>query len=200
MPAPELAPQDSVASPEDYALVLEARRGAFDALDRLLVPRLTWALRLARKLTTSVSDAEDLLQEACLRVIEQLDRFPAGGRFDPWFARMIYNLAFNRQKAARVRAVEPLHEELVGTGDDPLQLAIAGETRAQLNHAVEQLPPRQKVIVMMFEIEGYPTNDIAAELGISTETVRWHLHAARKTLRAALHGTRVIDETAMEDA
>lgn len=182
------------AEQREYASVLAVRAGDATALDQLLVPCLDWALRLARRLTPSEADAEDLLQDTCLRAIERLDSFRAGMRFAPWFARMLYNLAFNRQKAARVRAVEPLHEELAADTMTPLHDVMAGEVRARFSAALQQLPARQQVVVLMFEVDGLSTAEIATSLDITTETVRWHLHAARKTLRAVLRPLHLADD------
>ncbi|MBK6458006.1 MAG: sigma-70 family RNA polymerase sigma factor [Gemmatimonadetes bacterium] len=190
------APMRGLAEQNDYAAVLAVRAGVPEALDQLLLPCLGWALRLARRLTTSQADAEDLVQDACLRAIERLELFREGMRFGPWFARLLYNLAFNRQQSARVRAVEPLQEELAAGDATPLQELMAAEVRERFAGAVDRLPARQKVIVIMFEVDGFTSAEIAAELGITTETVRWHLFAARKVLRSQLRPLHLDDEEA----
>jgi len=152
---------------------------------------------VARRFTGSRTDAEDLLQDACLRAIEQIDRFTPGRPFGPWFLRLLINLGLNQHKAARVRATEVLEEEQHAAAADPLRDAEVSEFRSRFAAAVDRLPPRQRVIVLMFEVDGYSGAEIAAALGVSANTVRWHLHEARETLRRTLaefHPARTREE------
>lgn len=167
-------------------LVVQARRGDAAALERLLAPHLSHALAVARRITGSTGDAEDLVQDACLRAIEQLHRFTPGRPFGPWFLRLLMNLGFNQHKASLVRATEPLEETHHPSRSDPLAEAEASDFRGRFAAAIDALPPRQRVIVMMFEVDGYSGAEIATTLGISVDTVRWHLHEARHALRRVL--------------
>ena len=65
-------------------------------------------------------------------------------------------------------------------------MAPPTELRERLRRAMDALPERQRVIVELFELEGFGGPEIAEILEISDGTVRWHLHEARKTLRRAL--------------
>ena len=65
--------------------------------------------------------------------------------------------------------------------EDRITLA---SSRARFATAVDQLSPRQRTIVIMFEVDGYSGAEIAAMLGISADTVRWHLHHARAAAHA----------------
>ncbi|HEX2609544.1 MAG TPA: sigma-70 family RNA polymerase sigma factor, partial [Gemmatimonadales bacterium] len=70
----------------------------------------------------------------------------------------------------------------------PDREAERSELRSSLQRAMEKLPERQRLIVTLFEVDGYSTEEIAGMLKVSQVTVRWHLHQARKTLRELLKG------------
>ncbi|MFA6167455.1 MAG: RNA polymerase sigma factor [Gemmatimonadaceae bacterium] len=171
---------------DEAQLVSLARGGDAAALDRLFEPHLARAFVVARRIAGSRLDAQDLLQDACLRAIEQLDRFTPGRPFGPWFLRLVVNLGLNQHKAARVRTTETFEEGNHSANTDPHRDAEASEFRARFATGVNQLSPRQRVIVIMFEVDGYSSAEIAAMLGISADTVRWHLHHARAALRRSL--------------
>jgi RNA polymerase sigma-70 factor (ECF subfamily) len=64
------------------------------------------------------------------------------------------------------------------------------EIRERFAAALRSLPPRQRLVVSMFEVDGLSTAEIADALGISRETVRWHHHQARQTLREVMASLR----------
>lgn len=181
---------DDSASIDDAGLVTQALAGDAEALSQLLAPLLPRALVLARRLTSSRAAAEDLVQDACLRAIEQLSHFTIGRPFAPWFMRVLVNTGHNHLKAARIREVEELDDQLVASPLDPGRDLESGEIRERFRAAVEALPPRQRLIVYMFDVDGFSGAEIAEALGIAADTVRWHLHAARATLRVALADLR----------
>jgi RNA polymerase sigma-70 factor (ECF subfamily) len=171
-------------------LVTLALSGDAAAFERLLAPQLPRAFVVARRVAGSSSDAEDLVQDACLRALEQLHRFTPGRPFGPWFLRLLINLGLNKHKAARIRANEPLDEMHHASSADPVADLEASEFNARFTEAVEALSPRQRVVVMMFEVDGHSGAEIAETLGISADTVRWHLHEARAALRTSLRKFR----------
>jgi RNA polymerase sigma-70 factor, ECF subfamily len=182
-----------VSLDEEGALVSRALRGDEWALGQLLAPHLARALVLARRIAPSRADAEDLVQDACIRAMEQLDRFTIGRPFGPWFNRVLINIGLNQRRSSRRRAVESLQDGQFVSSSDPHQDVESAEIRRRFAEAVDELPPRQRSIVYLFEVDGFSSAEIAADLGISQETVRWHLHAARTTLRRRLADLRVSD-------
>ena len=174
------------AARDEAELVALARGSDATAFDRLFAPHLSRAFLVARRIAGSRADAEDLLQNACLRAIEQLDRLTPGHPFGPWFLRLLINVGLNHHKAARVRATESFDEAQHSSTSDPHRDAESSEFRSRFASAVERLPRRQRVIVMMFDVDGQSGAEIASALGISADTVRWHLHAAREALRSSL--------------
>lgn len=173
---------------DERGLVLRVQGGdaeAFDALMRRYLPR---ARLLARRLMPDADDADDLVQEAFLRVLEKIGSFDVGRAFEPWFTRLLVNLGLDLKRKQVVRRTERHDPELFSGGARPDQDAERTELGQSLNRALERLPDRQRLIVSLFEVDGYSTEEVATMLNVSRVTVRWHLHQARRTLREALKG------------
>ncbi|HEU0299379.1 MAG TPA: sigma-70 family RNA polymerase sigma factor [Longimicrobium sp.] len=182
----ELAPPRAVAPPDEPALVERVRRGDPAAFDALVTRYLRRAFAVAYRLLGNREDAEDLVQETFMAVLQKIDRFERGRPFSPWFFRILVNRGLNARKARAVRATDEIPGDAAAAGASPERHAEQAELRARLRRAMEALPERQRVIVELFELEGFGGPEIAEILEISDGTVRWHLHEARKALRQAL--------------
>ena len=179
-------PDDAAAQARDAALIARVQRGDAQAFDALVTPLLPRALQLARRLLQHEQDAEDLVQDACLRALERLEQHDGTRAFAPWFFRLLANLGHNRQQSRRVRRVELLSDVTPSSEGQPDAMAMRTEVRERFAVAVAALSDRQREVIMLHDVEGWTTGDIGTTLELSPQTVRWHLHDARKTLRAAL--------------
>jgi len=178
------------AADDDHALVDRVRRGDATAYDTLVRRHIRRATIIARRLLGNVEDAEDLVQEAFVRALNRISSFDNSRAFAPWFFRLLINAGINARKARALRVAEPEHSELPSRGATPLELTERREIRERFMTALASLPPRQRLVISMFEVDGLSTSEIATALGISRETVRWHHHQARRTLRNALAAFR----------
>ncbi|MBL0170496.1 MAG: RNA polymerase sigma factor [Gemmatimonadaceae bacterium] len=183
-------PDDVAALARDTDLIARARRGDALAFDALITPVLPRALQLARRLLRHEQDAEDLVQDACLRALERLEQHDGSRAFAPWFMRVLTNLGLNRQQSRRVRNAEPLSDVTPSIDSLPDAIAERAEVQERFARAVAALSDRQRQVIMLHEVEGWTTTDIGVELQLSQPTIRWHLHDARRTLRAALGNLR----------
>lgn len=161
--------------PEDVA----ARLGAlFDLHHQRL-------FRLARRLSGSAEDARDLVQETFLRAARSPSSIPVGvSHEEAWLVRVLINICRDRwrQNAVRNRArqngtvaAEPAY--------NPEPHLIA---HSLVRHALQQLPPRRRAILLMYELEGASIPSIAKLLGINAVTVRWHLSIGRREMARSL--------------
>jgi len=171
---------------DERELVERVQRGDATAYDALVRRHLARATSIARRLLGNVEDAEDLVQEAFVRALDRIATFDPTRAFAPWFYRLLINAGLNARKARALRAAEPEQRELASRGASPLELTERREIRERFAAALAALPPRQRLVVSMFEVDGLSTAEIADALGISRETVRWHHHQARHSLRKAL--------------
>jgi RNA polymerase sigma-70 factor, ECF subfamily len=169
----------------DGALAARAVLGDAEAFGALVGPHLGRALRLAQRLLGNREDTEDLVQDAAMRAYERLSQFDRTRPFAPWFLRVVWNLALRRRESVVRRRHEALEESTaaapITTGD-----ADRAEFWRVFRDAVATLPPRQRAIVMLFDVDGLSGAEIATQLDITPETVRWHLHQARRTLRPVM--------------
>jgi RNA polymerase sigma-70 factor (ECF subfamily) len=176
----------SVVEIDDTELVERVRGGDVDAFDILVTRHMRRAYSVAYRLLGQREDAEDLVQEAFMVALDKIDTFQAGRSFSPWFYRILVNRGLNSRKSRSLRRMDALPAEISDARRSPLRDAEQSELREQLKKVLEILPPRQKAIVELFELEGFTSLEIAEMLGLSDGTVRWHLHQARGKLREAL--------------
>ena len=163
--------------PEDPAV----RVGAlFDAHHQRL-------FRLARRMARSVEDARDVVQETFLRAAKSPGAIPNGvSNEEAWLVRVLINICKDRWRhsAVRTRAVAEGHVGPAGAVN-PESGMLA---RAMVWQALDALPPRRRAIIVMYELEGATIPGIAALLGVTPVTVRWHLSIGRREMGRILGG------------
>ncbi len=194
------------------ARLVRGLRAADESVFAEVVDRFTPSmLRVARGYGLSMSAAEDTVQEAWLRVLGSLDRFEQRSSFRTWLFVILGNCA--RRRAATERrsvsldstdAGEPAVDEsrffpadhprwagmwttLVDSWDGiPEDRLLAEETRQRFRTAIDALPARYTVVYVLRDVEGWPSEDVCALLGLTPENQRILLHRARNRIRAAL--------------
>jgi RNA polymerase sigma-70 factor (ECF subfamily) len=171
---------------DEPALVERVRRGDSAAFDALVGRYMRRAFAVAYRLLGNREDAEDLVQDAFMAVLQKIDTFERGRGFSPWFFRILVNRGLNARKARALRTTDEIPAAAAAGGFSPERQAEQTELRDRLRCALATLPERQRVIVELFELEGFGSTQIAEILEIADGTVRWHLHEARKALRQAL--------------
>jgi RNA polymerase sigma-70 factor (ECF subfamily) len=160
--------------------------------ERAILPHLDAAYNLARWLTRNDHDAEDVVQEACLRAHQFFGGFHgADGR--AWLLTVVRNtcytwLARNRPRTPVVAFDEHKHSS-ADPGASPPSLALRGEDRELLRQALEQLPPEYREVIVLRELEGLSYKEIAGITGIPLGTVMSRLARARERLQKALTGS-----------
>ncbi|HPD31127.1 MAG TPA: sigma-70 family RNA polymerase sigma factor [Phycisphaerae bacterium] len=181
----------------DAAWVRAALSGDPDAFGRLVSAYQRVAVSTAYRLLGNSEDAAETAQEAFLRAYRALDRLKDPARFGPWLLRAVTNLALNARRSRR-RTTVALDEER-GTEDaadtrgasavtsmTPDREAEGHELQQALDAALEALPEKQRMALILFTIEGWAQKDIAELLECSVETVKWNVFQARKKLRDRL--------------
>jgi RNA polymerase sigma-70 factor (ECF subfamily) len=175
---------DSVA--DDRALIARVKDGDAAAYDVLARRYLARAVAIARRLLQDPDDAEDLVQDAFMRALSRIGSFDEQRAFGPWFFRLLINAGLNARKFRALRSFASDSGEFASPTPSPLELAERDDLRGRFGAALARLPARQRLVVSLFEVDGLSTSEIAAMLGITSETVRWHHHQARQTLRREL--------------
>jgi RNA polymerase sigma-70 factor, ECF subfamily len=172
--------------PADADLVAAACAGDPTAFEALVARHMRRAFAVAYRVLGQRQDAEDVVQDGFVAALAKIETFDRSRPFAPWLLRIVANRAINARRARALRQAEPIPPDVTSGSASPLDAAERGELRARLEHALAQLPDQKRWIVELFEIDGFTGPEIAVMLQMAEGTVRWHLHQARHTLRAAL--------------
>ena len=148
-----------------------------------LLPRLR---RFARSLTRSVVEADDLVQEACLRALSRADQWDPSQPLDRWVFRITRNLWISEIRKRTVRIGQgqvPADEthELVSNESGEASV-MAGQLQSQ----IAALPEELSAVLLTVSVEGYSYAEAAALFDIPIGTVMSRIHRARKTLAAQI--------------
>jgi RNA polymerase sigma-70 factor, ECF subfamily len=147
------------------------------------------AYRVARGVLRNTADAEDVAQEALLRAYRQFNRLRDRSRFRSWLVRIAFRLALDRLRSGKRREVrdtlwsQPEHHSPAANAE---QLAASNEFQAHLDSALEELPGKLRLVLLLAAMEGHTIDEIAGMLGISTGTVKSRIFYARRQLAEKL--------------
>ncbi len=186
----------------DVDLLARLRAGDESAFVMLVDRYHSSMLRLARTYVPSEAVAEEAVQDTWMGVVRGVDRFEGRSSFKTWLFRIL----INRARTAGVRehrnlpfeesepAVDPSRFNAAGAWAEPLQpwesdiddRLVAATWSQTLQAALGDLPPRQREIVILRDVEGLPSEDVCAVLGISDGNQRVLLHRGRSRLRSLL--------------
>ncbi len=164
------------------------------ALEREFDSRLSDSSTLAFRVAFSVlrhrEDAEDVAQEAFVRAHRSIRQLRDRGRFRAWLVRMTWRLAIDkrrgdRRRCAREEAVAPV--ETSASSEDAL---IAQERGMRLWRAIDALPEKLRLVIVLSAIEEQSVRDVAALLEVAEGTVKSRLFDARKRLQEMLCETK----------
>lgn len=179
---------DARVSAEEAALIARVQRGEREAFDVLARRYARRAFAVAYRILRHQQDAEDLVQEAFIAALTCIASFDPARPFAPWFFRIVVNRAVNavKSRAARERYVRMTDTVDSGATVGGADAAERAEIRERVREALLALPQPQRLIVELVDIDGRSSAEIGDMLDMPRGTVRWHLHAARAKLRAAL--------------
>lgn len=193
-------------STQDQKIVAGLRAGdeeVFMELVRTLNPSL---LRVARMFVPTAALAEDVVQETWLAVLNGIDRFEGRSSLKTWIFRILTNTAKTRGERER-RSVpfsaldsedggfEPAVERsrFTGTGQWavlprawPEDRLLAKETLSVVERAIERLPPSQRTVITLRDVEGWTADEVRNALELSETNQRVLLHRARAKVRRSL--------------
>ncbi len=195
------AAQDQAAqAAQELALVLAAKTGDRVAFGKLAQQYQRQCAAVALRLLGNTHDAAELVQDALVKAYRSLDQLQQSERFGPWLMRIVTNLALNFRRSRGRRQALSL-EQTSGDGDDgedmratlpggamdaPEKPLTSAELGSAIQRAIDELPEKQKLALVMFAIEKMPQKDVADVLNCSVEAVKWHVFTARKQLRKSL--------------
>lgn len=176
---------------DERAAIDRLKGGDVGGLETLVKAHQTRAVRAAYLIVRDRPLAEDIVQSAFVKAYEKIRSFDARRPFAPWFMKIVVNAAIKAAKR-RERTV-PLQNrddepgvQLPDTAMGPQELAEASEDRRRVWAALKELPPVQRAAVVQRYYLGMSEAEMARS-GLSPPgTIKWRLHAARKSLAKLL--------------
>ena len=152
--------------------------------EQTVLSNLDAAYNLARWLTRDDRDAEDMVQEACLRAFRFFDSFH-GGDSRAWLLTIVRHTCYTWLRKNRAHEFVALDEELDGVETDlnPEELLLQNADQQLLRKAVEELPIEFREVIILRELEGLSYKEIAHVTGVPLGTVMSRLARARKRLQ-----------------
>jgi RNA polymerase sigma-70 factor, ECF subfamily len=189
---------------DDDAVLVDRLRGGDEAAFASLVGRYHQPMvRLARSMVSSEAIAEEAVQDTWLGVVRGIERFEGRSSFKTWLFRILVNRA--RSAGAHEERIAPIEgsaavdaarfdsggqwanpvEEWRTDFDDRLEAAIWAPI---LKSALEQLPSRQRTVVVLRDVDGLSSDEVCTVLGISAGNQRILLHRGRSRMREILDG------------
>lgn len=187
-------PERRAARDADDASVMARIRAGEDAAVALLYDRYApLALGLATKIVRDTLEAEDVVHDGFVAVVERADQFdPSRGSVVAWLVTTVRNLALDRARRRTRRAQivdDELRHEPQEPPADPETLSGAEAERARVREALATLSPSQRATLEVAFFEGLSYPEIAAREGVPLGTVKSRAARALSALRAALDGS-----------
>jgi RNA polymerase sigma-70 factor (ECF subfamily) len=170
---------------DDRAVLLAARTGDRDAFAVLVTRYESVAFRAAYLIVRDAAGAEDIAQEAFVRVHRSWPRFNTDEPFRPWLVRIVTNLALNEVRARGRRAgfLARFGRVPLERPPEPEGLALASEAQRLLWRAMNELPPGDRVVLYLRYWLELPEKEIALAIGKAPGTVKSRLFRAGRRLR-----------------
>ncbi len=194
-------PPDHTDAPSDGYLVEQTLAGDRTRFDELIGRYQRQAVAVSYRLLGNTNDALEVTQDAFLKAYSSLATLQNGDAFGGWLMRIVSNLSLNYRRSRKVRSQLPL-DDLLGATDsgqtdsggsewmaksgDPVRALEGKELGGKLMAALQQLPEKQRLAIVMFTIEEMPQKQVAETLGCSVEAVKWHVFQGRKKLKEIL--------------
>jgi RNA polymerase sigma-70 factor (ECF subfamily) len=167
-------------------LIAKARAGDPEAFGLLIETHSGFVRRLTRAVLHDSDDADDAAQDAFFSAWRSRERFDPARPFRPWLGQIAVNAARDLHRRRVIRRTEAIPESLAGAGATPAGTAERTDLRKRLEAALAALPERQRLAVVLFDVEGYAHAEIGTILGIPEGTARSEVFHARRRLRSAL--------------
>ena len=174
----------------DGELARQAAAGNQEAFGFLVERHGETARRVALSILRDEHDADDAAQDGLVAAWRSLERFDPTRPFRPWLMRIVVNASRDLARRRVVRQAETISPDAPAAGASPELDTERALLRERLRAALAALPERQRLVVTLFDAEGFSHAEIADLVGAPEGTVRSELFHARRALREDLGALR----------
>ena len=178
--------------PDETNLVERSKGRDLSAFNQIVERYQLHVFNLAARILGDRAAAEDVSQETFISAFRAIDGF-RGGSLRAWLLRIASNCSYDSIRSTKRRAENSLDESLenpsfqVASKDpSPEQMALRGELRDEIQKAVLSLPPDQRAVVVMIDVQGLSYDEASEATGASLGTVKSRLSRARTAVRGHL--------------
>ncbi len=175
-------------------IIQAAQNGSLAAFNRLVMTHQGLAFNVAARVMGDADAAADATQEAFIKAFKAINQY-RGGSFKSWLMRIVSNACYDQLRYERRRPSEPLEPDdtesdyaphLLDPATPPEKTVENRELGDMLQHAINQLPPDQRLILVLSDVEGFNYQEISDATDIALGTVKSRLSRARTRLRDIL--------------
>ena len=179
---------------DEPTLIAAAQGGDREAFNQLVIHYQGIAYNVAYRVLSDSEAAADATQDAFLSTYRAMSRF-RGGSFKAWLLRIVTNACYDQLRVKKRRPTVSLDDDpdsdweewTVDAGERPEAFVQREELGQIIQRGLQMLPPDQRTIVVLSDIQGMRYNEIAEVVGVSLGTVKSRLNRGRRKLRDFLH-------------
>jgi RNA polymerase sigma-70 factor (ECF subfamily) len=181
---PDLRSGDSLSDSEVIRRVVAGETALFELLMRRHNQRI---FRTVRAIVRDEHEAEDVMQQAYINAYIHLQNFEERATFATWMTRIAMNEAFARVRPRALRIADDMDDKAIekirSAAPDPEQQLAAAELQRLVETEIAALPESYRLVLMMREVEGLDTKEVAECLEVTEDVVKTRLYRAREILR-----------------
>jgi len=183
---------------QEEILIVRAKTGDIESFEELIQNHQQKAFNIAYRMLGNLEDANDVTQEAFLRVYRSIDKFKGNSSFSTWLYSIVNNVCIDfirKHKKTKVIYIddnqyqEGYQKEIPDRKNAPEDLLEKKEIKERVHDAINQLNYDQRTIIILRDIQGFSYQEIAEILNISEGTVKSRISRGRNNLKEILHAT-----------
>ena len=163
--------------------IKEAKAGDFAAFERIVLLHERLVLRFAQRFLLNREDAKDAAQEVFLRLHRNLNRFEEDRDLLPWLYRMTANICFDIARRSKPALQADGTSDPVDDSLNPEQAFSRKQEHALIAIGLAELSPHERMAIVLRDLEGRSTAEVAQTMGSSESTVRSQISTGRVKLR-----------------
>jgi RNA polymerase sigma-70 factor, ECF subfamily len=164
-----------------------ARSGDGAAFEEIMVLTERRVAQISWRILGDAEEVKDAMQETFLRLFRYLGKYDEKKEFVAWLSRIAVNVCIDLRRRKKPTTQLP---ELRFDGASIEDVLIQRSNRALLTQAIDALAPRERAAILLRDVEGLPTEQVAAAMGNNVTTVRVQLSRARAKLRKIIEGMK----------
>jgi len=187
--------------PEERVLIQQCKQGLLNAFDKLVGKYEKRVFNFAYRMAGNYDDANDVSQEAFIRVFNSISTFRGDANFSTWLYRIITNVYLDERKKAKSHLHTPLDDyieleenavarQIEDSGPGPEDIVEQKERHDLIQDAIQSLPDYQRIMVVLYHAESKSYEEIAEIMNLPIGTVKSRLNRARLALREKLEPLR----------